>query len=128
MSQKVLQRAALISRCEKRKLALAHANRRRLSRRRLPEAVHERIVQLARGAYVGSNDHHLCEKLAECEGLSLSCETLRRLLRQQVWVLPESARLPRIAGAQMQICRALDGRVSLYYGHTRLLHSALPEG
>src|SRR5437899_9862984 len=62
--------------------ALAHANRGRHSHRRLPDAVRRRILQLARGSYAGFNDHHLCEKLVEREGFSLSRETLRRLLRQ----------------------------------------------
>jgi transposase len=111
LSQKELQRVAVISRCVKGELAcaraagllclsvrqikhlkkrlreegeaaLAHANRGRPSRRRLPQAVRERIVQLSRGTYAGFNDHHLWEKLVECKGISLSRETLRRLLRQ----------------------------------------------
>jgi hypothetical protein len=32
------------------------------------------------------------------------------------------------AGAEVQIYQGLDGRVSLYYGQTRLQHSALPGG
>src|SRR6266568_1444017 len=98
LSQKELQRVAVISRCVKGELAcaraagllslrqikrlkkrmredgeaaLAHASRGRPSHRRLPQAVRERIVQLARGTYAGFNDHHLCEKLVEHEGFSL---------------------------------------------------------
>jgi transposase len=111
LSQKELQRVAVISRCVKGELAcaraagllslsvrqikrlkkrmredgeaaLAHANRGRPSHRRLPDAVRERIVRLARGTYAGFNDHHLCEKLVEREGFSLRRETLRRLLRK----------------------------------------------
>src|SRR5260370_42103248 len=63
--------------------ALAHANRVRPSHRRLPQAVRQRIVQLSRGTYAGFNDHHLCEKLVEWEGISLSRETLHRLQRNQ---------------------------------------------
>src|SRR5260370_17088449 len=74
--------------------ALAHANRGRPSHRRLPSAVRERIVQLARGTYAGFNDHHLCEKLVECQGISLSRETLRRLLRQQGLGSPRKRRPP----------------------------------
>src|SRR5271168_5429821 len=109
LSQKELQRVSVISACikgdmacaraaallslsvrqikrlkkrlrEDGEAALAHANRGRPSHRRLPAAVRERIVQLARNTYAGFNDHHLCEKLVEREGLSLSRETLRRLL------------------------------------------------
>ncbi len=51
--------------------ALAHASRGRPSPRRLPERVRARILHLARTRYAGFNDHHLCEKLSEVEGLSL---------------------------------------------------------
>ena len=61
---------------EEGEAALAHANRGRPSHRRLPDAVRSKIVQLARGPYAGFNDHHLCEKLVEREGFSLSRETL----------------------------------------------------
>ena len=80
MSQKELQRVSVISSCAKGDMA--HANRGRPSPRRLPTRVRQRIVHLARTTYVGFNDHHLCEKLCEVEGFSLSRETLRRLLRQ----------------------------------------------
>src|SRR5712664_2345753 len=108
LSQKELQRVSIISACikgdmactraagllclsvrqikrlkkrmrEDGEAALAHANRGRPSPRRLPDAVRRRILQLARGTYVGFNDHHLREKLVEREGFSLSRETLRRL-------------------------------------------------
>jgi len=42
--------------------------------------------------------------------------------------IPQQARRFSFAGAKVQICQALDGRVSLYYGQTRLQHSALPGG
>ena len=61
--------------------ALAHVHRGRPSPRRLPEAWRQRILRLARSTYAGLNDHHLCEKLHAVEDLSLSRETLRRLLR-----------------------------------------------
>ncbi|HTA52267.1 MAG TPA: ISNCY family transposase [Candidatus Acidoferrum sp.] len=123
MSQKELQRVAVIASCVKGDLAcaraaelldltprqikrlkaryrqgsaaaLAHASRGRPSHRRLPDAVREQIVRLARTTYVGFNDHHLCEKLVEREGLSLSRETLRRLLRKQGLGPPRKRRAP----------------------------------
>lgn len=123
LSQKELQRVAVISRCVKGELAcaraagllslsvrqikrlkkrmrkdgeaaLAHANRGRPSHRRLPDAVREHILRLARTRYAGFNDHHLCEKLVEREGFSLSRETLRRLLRQQGLGSPRKRRAP----------------------------------
>ena len=63
---------------EQGEAALAHANRGRPSPRRLPQRVRQAVVRLARTTYAGFNDHHLCEKLCEVEGFSLSRETLRR--------------------------------------------------
>jgi transposase len=143
LSQKELQRVAVISRCVKGELActraaallclsvrqtkrlnkrlredgeaaLAHANRGRPSHRRLPQTVRERILWLARGTYAGFNDHHLCEKLVEREGFSLSRETLRRLLRQQGLGSPRKRRAPahrqrRLRSAQLGELVQLDG-------------------
>src|SRR5712692_2751835 len=143
LSQKELQRVAVVSRSLKEKLACAraagllclsvrqikrlkkrmredaeaalqHANRGRPSRRRLPQAVRERIVQLSQGTYAGFNDHHLCEKLVECEGISLSRETLRRLLRQHGLGSPRKRRAPahrqrRVRSARLGELVQLDG-------------------
>src|SRR5713226_7556571 len=94
LSQKELQRVAVISACIKGEVAcaraaellclsvrqikrlkkrlredgeaaLAHASRGRPSPRRLPVRMRDRILHLARTRYVGFNDHHLCEKLRE---------------------------------------------------------------
>src|ERR1700687_4148416 len=123
LSQKELQRVAVISRCvegevawpraagllclsvrqikrlkkrmrEDGEAALAHANRGRPSHRRLPDAVRQQIVYLSRGTYAGFNDHQLCEKLVEHEGFSLRRETLRRLLRQHGLGSPRKRRAP----------------------------------
>src|SRR5271156_6276871 len=143
LSQKELQRVSVISACikgvmvcaraavllclsvrqvkrlkkrmrEDGEAALAHTNRGRPSHRRLPEAVRERIVQLARNTYAGFNDHHLCEKLVEREGLSLSRETLRRLLRQHGLGSPRKRRAPahrqrRVRCARLGELVQLDG-------------------
>ncbi len=74
--------------------ALAHANRGRPSHRRLPHATRQAILRLARSQYLGFNDHHLCEKLNEHEGVSLSRETLRRLLRREGFASPRKRRAP----------------------------------
>src|SRR6202163_3709262 len=102
--------------------ALAHANRGRPSHRRLPDAVRQRIVQLARSTYVGFNDHHLCEKLVEREGFSLSRETLRRLLRQNGLGSPRKRRAP--AHRQRRLCRAREGQMIFLEGS---LHRWLEE-
>jgi len=59
-----------------------------------PRAVRQRIVQLSRNTYTGFNHHHLCEKLIEREGFSLSRETLRRLLRKNGLGSPRTHRAP----------------------------------
>src|SRR5713226_7594164 len=143
LSQKELQRVAVISRCVKGDMAcaraaallslgvrqikrlkkrmredgeaaLAHANRGRPSHRRLPAAIRQRIVELSRGTYAGFNDHHLCEKLVEREGFSLSRETLRRLLRAQGLASPRKRRAPahrqrRLPAARIGELVQLDG-------------------
>lgn len=74
--------------------ALAHANRGRPSHRRLPARTRQAILRLARTRYAGFNDHHLCEKLHEVEGLALSRETLCRLLRKEGLGSPRKRRAP----------------------------------
>ena len=140
LSQKELQRIAVISSCVKGDLAcaraasllnltprhvkrlksrlrqggeaaLAHASRGRPSHRRLPDRVRDRILQLARTTYVGFNDHHLCEKLCEVEGFSLGRETLRRLLRSAGIGSPRKRRAP--THRQRRLARAREGEMLL---------------
>src|SRR3979411_3054297 len=94
--------------------ALAHARRGRPSPRRLPARMRDRILHLARTRYVGFNDHHLCEKLGELEGISLGRETLRRLLRQNGLGSPKKRRAP--AHRQRRLCRAREGEMLLLDG------------
>jgi transposase len=140
LSQKELQRVAVITSCVKGDLAcaraasllnltprhvkrlksrlrqggeaaLAHASRGRPSPRRLPQHVRDRILQLARGTYAGFNDHHLCEKLVEKEGFSLGRETLRRLLRSAGIGSPRKRRAP--THRQRRLPRAREGEMVL---------------
>src|SRR5580704_17531271 len=140
MSQKELQRMVVISSCVKGTLtcaraaelldlsvrhvkrlksryrqgsgaALAHVSRGRPSPRRLPEPVRARILALARTRYVGFNDHHLCEKLCEVEGISLGRETLRRLLRSAGIGSPRKRRAP--THRQRRLPRAREGEMVL---------------
>jgi len=140
LSQKELQRVAVISACVKGDLAcaraaslldltprhvkrlksrlrqggeaaLAHASRGRPSHRRLPDRVRDRILQLARTTYAGFNDHHLCEKLVETEGFSLGRETLRRLLRSAGIGSPRKRRAPK--HRQRRLARAREGEMLL---------------
>src|SRR6202163_3106671 len=143
LSQKELQRVAVISSCVKGDLAcaraaalldltprhvkrlksrlrqggeaaLAHASRGRPSHRRLPQRVRDRILQLARTTYAGFNDRHLCEKLVEKEGLSLGRETLRRLLRSAGIPSPRKRRAP--TARQRRHTRAREGEMLLLDG------------
>jgi transposase len=143
LSQKELQRVAVISSCVKGDLAcaraaelldltirhvkrlksrlrqggeaaLAHASRGRPSPHRLPERMRARILYLARMRYAGFNDHHLCEKLGEVEGLSLGRETLRRLLRSAGIGSPRKRRAP--SHRQRRLCRAREGEMLLLDG------------
>ena len=128
LSQKELQRAAVISQCVGGNLtcaraaellalsprhvqrlksryrqgsaaALAHGSRGRPSPRRLPDRIRQAVLRLARSCYAGFNDHHLHDKLLEQEGFSLSRETLRRILRTAGIVGSPRHRRPLIASA-----------------------------
>ena len=72
-----------------------HGNRGRSSPRKLPLKTHQRIVELARGTYRGFNDHHLTEKLTEAEGILVSRETVRQILRREGLASPRRRRPPR---------------------------------
>jgi transposase len=140
LSQKELQRVAVISSCVKGNLAcaraaellaitprhvkrlklryrqagaaaLAHASRGRPSPRRLSDRVRARILHLARTRYTGFNDHHLCEKLVEVEGFSLGRETLRRVLRAAGLGSPRKRRAP--THRQRRLARAREGDMLL---------------
>ena len=50
------------------------------------------ILDLARGKYRGFNDSHLAEKLRDEEGLSVSRETVRRILRAAKLASPQKRR------------------------------------
>lgn len=75
-----------------------HGNRGRASSRKLSAATQQRIIELARGKYRGFNDHHLTEKLADVEGLQVSRETVRQLLRAEGLMSPRKRRPPRHRG------------------------------
>lgn len=67
-----------------------HGNRGRSSPRKLSPTTHQRIVALARGKYRGFNDHHLTEKLTDPEGIRVSRETVRQILRAVGLTAPPS--------------------------------------
>lgn len=75
--------------------ALVHGNRGRPSPRRIPEAVRNRIIRLAKTTYAGVNHKHLSELLAEREALTVSHPTLHRILRDAGIRSPRRRRPPR---------------------------------
>lgn len=60
---------------------VVHGNAGRAPKHKVAELVREQIVALRREKYVGFNDQHFTEKLVEVEGLGVSRETVRRVLR-----------------------------------------------
>lgn len=85
---------------------LAHGNRGRVSPQRLPEAVRQRILELARTTYAGFNDSHLAEVLAEDEGFRISRSALRRLLRDHGVASPRKRRAPRYRSRRERMAQA----------------------
>ncbi|HEV7510297.1 MAG TPA: helix-turn-helix domain-containing protein [Candidatus Acidoferrum sp.] len=110
MSQKEFQRVKVIENAAGGRLSVREASRllqlserqvQRLKRRYQPDSVgwvrhgnrgrsmpwavsipqKQLILRLARGKYQGFNDSHLAEKLRAQENLSVSRETVRRILR-----------------------------------------------
>ena len=72
-----------------------HGNRGRPRPWGVPEALREQVLELARGKYTGFNDSHLTDKLQEVEGIELSRETVRRILRGGGLRSPQKRRAPR---------------------------------
>src|SRR6266498_4151312 len=74
---------------------LVHGNRGRASPRRIEPSIAERVVALAQSRYVGCNDCHLAELLAEREGIILGRVTIRRILRSAGIASPRRRRPSR---------------------------------
>jgi transposase len=85
---------------------LVHGNRGRASRQRLPRAVRERILELARTTYRGYNDSHLAEALAEDEGIPIGRSSLQRLLRAEGIASPRRRRAPRYRARRDRMAQA----------------------
>jgi hypothetical protein len=61
--------------------ALVHGNTGRSPANRLGDEVREQLVELARKKYAGFNDQHFTEKLVEVEHISVSRQSVQRILR-----------------------------------------------
>jgi transposase len=121
MSQKEFQRVKVIENAAGGRLSVSEASRllqlserqvQRLKRRYRPDSVgwvqhgnrrrpmpwavslpqKQLILTLARGKYQGFNDSHLTEKLCSEENLSVSRETVRRILRAAKLASPQKRR------------------------------------
>ena len=86
---------------------MVHRNRGRASPRKLPGKTRQRIVELARTKSRGFNDHHLTEKLAEADGISVSREAVRQILRCEGLASPRKRRPPRHRARRVR--RAAEG-------------------
>jgi transposase len=75
--------------------ALAHGNRGRRPVHTTAREVAEQVVRLAQTTYVGYNQQHLRDLLAEREGIELSRATVHRLLAQAGLLPPPSRRPPQ---------------------------------
>jgi transposase len=121
MSQKEFQRVKVIENAADGRLSVCEASRllqlserqvQRLKRRYRPDSVgwvqhgnrgrpmpwavslpqKQLVLTLARGKYAGFNDSHLTEKLCAEEGLAVSRETVRRILRAAKLPSPQKRR------------------------------------
>jgi transposase len=72
---------------------LVHGNRARVPAHRIPDAIRDRVVDLATTTYAGVNHTHLAELLAEREQLLIPERTLRRILTEAS-VRPTRTRRP----------------------------------
>jgi transposase len=74
---------------------LAHGNRGKRSHRRIPEAVEEEIVALAKDLYYDYNNCHFTEELEERHGITVSSSTVRRVRQRHGLSSPRKRRVPR---------------------------------
>jgi transposase len=69
-----------------------HGNRGKPRTWALDQPLRQRVLELATGKYAGFNDSHLRQKLVENEGLTLSRESVRRILRKAKRPSPQKRR------------------------------------
>jgi transposase len=79
-----------------------HGNRGRPMPWALPADLRRIILELARGKYRGFNDSHLCQKLHSEENLSVSRESVRRILRGAKLASPQKRRPRRYRARRLR--------------------------
>ena len=72
-----------------------HGNRGRSPANAISDETRQSVVKLALGKYVGFNDSHLQEKLTAEEGIVLSRQSVRRILRAAQIGSPQKRRAPK---------------------------------
>lgn len=75
---------------------LISRRRGRAGNNQLPPGVAERVVKLVRERYVDFGPTLACEKLAECHGLVLAKETVRRIMVDAGLWVPRKQRPPKV--------------------------------
>jgi transposase len=88
-----------------------HGNRGRRPANALAESMRQQVVKLASGKYAGFHDAQLHEKLTQAEGLKLSRQSVRRILRQAKIVSPQKRRPPKYRSRRER--RAQEGMMLL---------------
>ena len=91
-----------------------HGNAGREPTHKTGARLREQIVVLRQGKYEGFNDQHFTEKLREVEGLSLSRETVRRILRDEGIEAARKRRAPKHRRRRDR--RAQSGQMILWDG------------
>jgi transposase len=76
-------------------MALAHGNRGRAPFNAVGNRIREQVLELARFKYPGFNQLHLTEKLNECEDISLSRSSVRRILLADGLSSPRRRKAPK---------------------------------
>lgn len=74
---------------------VVHGNSGRVSLRKTPAAIRERVLELRQRKYAGFNDLHFTEKLREVEGIDLARATVTRILREAGIASPRRRRPPK---------------------------------
>lgn len=72
-----------------------HGNTGRPPTHRLAKAVRDQVVKLRSKKYAGFNDQHFTEKLWEVEGITISRQSVRRILRADGIGSPRKRRAPK---------------------------------
>ncbi len=100
---------------------LVHGNVGRRPANAIDPTLAAKVVAFAENGYAGLNDTHLCELLAEREGLVLSRPTVRRILRGAGIASPRPRRAPRFRSRRARrtaegMLMQLDGSPHHWFG------------